>query len=150
LILALAVFPQIIKVHYVAVLRIERRLAAAALMLGLGAVLEVGMGWLGCTLGALTGLTLGWLAAVCLEALCMSWTIIRVARPGARLTSRQVHASPPRDADRGGHGFEGTSQVYEGESRSQRRSSRSLSGPAGESVSAGRSDEHASGFRRMV
>lgn len=99
IILALAVFPQIVKVHYVAVARVKRQLGAASLVLGLGGVLELGMGYVGCTRGALTGLTLGWLAAVCLEALFMSRTVVRVVLPVGRMRRERMRASLAYDAE---------------------------------------------------
>jgi O-antigen/teichoic acid export membrane protein len=80
-ILALAVFPTIVKTHYIAICRIHRRLVAGALLLIVGGVLELLFASLGATRGGLAGLALGWLAAVCLEAVVMAPAVYRAAVP---------------------------------------------------------------------
>lgn len=80
-ILAVESFPFIIKNHYIAVSRIQGRVARATLVTVGGGVIELGGSVLGAYLGGLTGLSLGWFAAVCIEAICMSRTVYKAARP---------------------------------------------------------------------
>jgi O-antigen/teichoic acid export membrane protein len=92
-ILALESFPFIIKTHYIAVRRIEGKVAYATLPSLAGGTLELGASALGAHLGGLSGLSLGWLLAVCIEAGCMSGTVYRAARPGATNEGRKQCAS---------------------------------------------------------
>jgi O-antigen/teichoic acid export membrane protein len=78
-ILGLGVFPLIVKDHYVAIRRIHGRVVGAALGLMGGSILEVGLAGLGARAGSLSGLSLGWLVAVCLEAILMAPTVYRAA-----------------------------------------------------------------------
>ena len=80
-ILALESFPFIIKSHYIAVSRIQRRVAHATLVTIATGGLELGGAALGAHLGGLTGLSLGWFAAMCVEAVFMSRTVYKAARP---------------------------------------------------------------------
>ncbi len=80
-ILALESFPFIIKSHYIAVSRIQRRVAHATLVTIATGGLELGGAALGAHLGGLTGLSLGWCAAVCVEAVFMSRIVYKAARP---------------------------------------------------------------------
>lgn len=80
-ILALEAFPFIIKNHYVAVSRVQGRIAHATLLTIVSGSLELGGATLGAYLGGLSGLSLGWLAAVCVEAMYMSRRVYRAARP---------------------------------------------------------------------
>jgi O-antigen/teichoic acid export membrane protein len=80
-VLSLESFPFIIKNHYIAVSRIQRRVAHATLVTIVTSCLELGGAVLGALLSGLTGLSLGWFAAVSLEAAFMSYTVYRAARP---------------------------------------------------------------------
>jgi O-antigen/teichoic acid export membrane protein len=80
-ILAVESFPFIIKNHYIAVCRIQGRVAHATLVVIATSLLELGGAVLGTYLGGLTGLSLGWFAAVCIEAVIMFRTVYRAARP---------------------------------------------------------------------
>lgn len=80
-IMVLAVFPLVIKDHYVSICRIEGRLAQGALLVSAGALLEVIGAALGAHLGGLVGLSLGWVAMICLEAVVMAPTVYRVVAP---------------------------------------------------------------------
>jgi len=80
-ILALESFPFLIKNHYVAVARVQGRVAHATLFTIASGSLELGGAALGAYLGGLSGLGLGWLAAVCVEAMLMSRRVYRAARP---------------------------------------------------------------------
>ena len=77
--LGLGAFPFLLKDLYVAISRIQDRIAKALLPLAAGAVLEVGLAALGACLGGLTGLSLGWDIAICIEALLMAPTFYRIA-----------------------------------------------------------------------
>jgi O-antigen/teichoic acid export membrane protein len=79
-ILAVESFPFIIKSHYVAICRIRGRVAHAARVTLATGLLELGGAVLGAYLGGLTGLSLGWFAAVCTEATFMFRTVYRAAR----------------------------------------------------------------------
>jgi O-antigen/teichoic acid export membrane protein len=83
-ILVLAVFPIIIKDHYVGICRIERRLGQAVALVAGGAVLELAGAVVGAHLGGLAGLSVGWAAMVCIEALIMAPTVYRAAAAPAR------------------------------------------------------------------
>lgn len=80
-ILALGGFPYIIRGHYVAICRIQGRVLHAMLPMAAGTVLELGAAALGAQLGGLTGLSLGWVAALCVEAVFMSPTVFRAIWP---------------------------------------------------------------------
>lgn len=78
-VVGMAVFPLIIKNHYASILRVQRHLTRAGIVLTLGGALEVAMAAIGAHVGGLTGLGLGWTIAVCIEAICMMHTVYRVA-----------------------------------------------------------------------
>ena len=80
-ILALGAFPMIIKDHYIAVSRIHRKIARVALPVAIGSLLELGIAALGAHLGGLVGFSLGWDAAVCVEAVFMFPIVYRAAFP---------------------------------------------------------------------
>lgn len=67
-ILGLGIFPLIIKNHYVAIRRVRGQIGSTAAAMLLGALLELIFGALGATVGGLPGLSLGWVIAVCVEA----------------------------------------------------------------------------------
>ena len=81
--LALGVFPTIIKTHYIAICRINRRLLAGGLLLLVGGLLELVAAGFGAVHGGLSGLALGWVAAVCLEAVIMAAAVYRASLPTA-------------------------------------------------------------------
>ncbi len=80
-ILALETFPFLIKNHYVAIGRIQGRVAHVTLLTIVGGILELGGSALGASLGGLSGLSLGWFAAMCVEAVLMSRTVYKAVRP---------------------------------------------------------------------
>jgi O-antigen/teichoic acid export membrane protein len=91
--LGLGAFPFLLKDLYVAISRIQDRIAKALLPLAAGAVLEVGLAALGARLGDLTGLSLGWVIAVCIEAVLIVPTVYRIAGSGPAITAaRQYRA----------------------------------------------------------
>jgi O-antigen/teichoic acid export membrane protein len=70
-ILILAVIPSVIKAHFISLSRITRRVRSGGVIMGLGAVLELGAAAVGASVGGLPGLATGWVAGISLEALCM-------------------------------------------------------------------------------
>jgi O-antigen/teichoic acid export membrane protein len=85
-ILALGVFPLVIKTHYVAIHRVRRTLGRAMPIAWAGTALELGGGALGAALGGLSGVAWGWLAGLLIEAVVMGGDVTRalaVPRPAA-------------------------------------------------------------------
>jgi O-antigen/teichoic acid export membrane protein len=80
-ILALGIFPLIIKNHFVAVRRIEREVMNTALFIAAGGVLELIMAASGASAGGLAGLSLGWVLAIGIESIFMVRAVYRVAVP---------------------------------------------------------------------
>jgi len=80
--LGLGVFPLIIRTHYVAINRIYNRIERAAKIMALCAAFELTLATIGAKFGELTGLSLGWLTATCIEAFLMAGTVFRVAALG--------------------------------------------------------------------
>jgi len=78
-ILGLAVFPLIIKNHYTAICRIDGRIVQATWAAVVGGVFEMILAAVGGSLGGLLGLCIGWLIAVCIEALLMVHTVYQTA-----------------------------------------------------------------------
>lgn len=88
-ILGLAAFPIIIKNHYIAINRIQGRMAHAMLPIAIGTLLELGGAVIGGRLGGISGLSLGWLTALCLEAMFMANTVYMFVRPRVVLAERE-------------------------------------------------------------
>ncbi len=80
-ILALGAFPYMLRSYYVAICRIQGRIGHALLPIAAGTLLELGAAALGARLGGLSGLSLGWVAAVCAEAVFMSPTVYKAVWP---------------------------------------------------------------------
>lgn len=78
-ILAISIFPIIIKTHYVAVSQIFGQMIKAAKIMAVGSVLELGLAAIGAHLGGLSGLSLGWVIAVCIEGLMTIVPVYRIA-----------------------------------------------------------------------
>jgi O-antigen/teichoic acid export membrane protein len=76
-ILVLAAFPLTIKYHYIAICRIQDRITQAMLGMLPGGLLELAAATLGARLGGLTGLSLGWVVAISLEAMFMTHTVYK-------------------------------------------------------------------------
>lgn len=97
-VLTLGVFALIIKDHYVAACRIQSRVLAASARIFAGGCLELAGAAGGAVLGGLTGLTLGWLAAVVVEAVLMAPAVVRIAAPFGlhrwRLPAEDAAAAP--------------------------------------------------------
>ena len=80
-ILALDIFPSTVMTHYVALRRIERRLATALPVIWGGALLQVGGGLLGAVLGdGLSAVAIGWVAGATVEAIVMGPEVLRALR----------------------------------------------------------------------
>lgn len=79
-ILCLLSFPIIIRSHYLAIRRIEGRVARALPPMAVGSVLELGGAIVGAHLGGLAGLSFGWFLALCLEALLIARPVYRTLR----------------------------------------------------------------------
>lgn len=79
-ILSIESFPFIIKNYYIALSRIRGQVSRTILItIGTG-FLELGGAAAGAYLGGLQGLCLGWFAAMCIEAVCMSRTVYNAIR----------------------------------------------------------------------
>lgn len=78
-ILGLAVFPLIIKDHFVAICRVRGRVTRAAFLIGAGGLLEVALAALGGRLGGLAGVSAGWTIALCIEAIALAYPVFRIA-----------------------------------------------------------------------
>jgi O-antigen/teichoic acid export membrane protein len=91
-ILALESFPFIIKNHYVTLSRLRDQIARTILITIVTGLLELGGAALGARLDGLTGLSLGWFIALCLEAVCMSPTVFAAIR----YTQKTPHVSGER------------------------------------------------------
>ncbi|MCS6800892.1 MAG: MATE family efflux transporter [Chloroflexota bacterium] len=76
-ILALGVFPLIVKDHYVAICRVEGRVREAARVMVIGGAGEIALAALGALLAGLPGVALGWLSAVTLEAIFTAPIVLR-------------------------------------------------------------------------
>jgi O-antigen/teichoic acid export membrane protein len=70
-ILGLGAFPFIMKAHYMAICRIQDRIARVLFPLTVAAFLELGAAGLGARLGGISGLSLGWITVECVEAVFM-------------------------------------------------------------------------------
>jgi O-antigen/teichoic acid export membrane protein len=97
-ILALGIFPLTIKALYVAIHRVEKKLRAGLPVIWAGALMELGGAAAGALLDGLTGVALGWLAAVCIQGAMMVPSIVRELRApgtgigGAALTGPEAEA----------------------------------------------------------
>lgn len=80
-ILALAVFPLIVKDHYVTVCRIDDRIGRAALITAAGGVFELVLAGLGGVFGGLPGISAGYVVAVGVEAIAMLRPVYRALGP---------------------------------------------------------------------
>ena len=90
-ILSLGIFPLIVKYHYVALLRTYNQLDGAIRLFLAGSFLEIVFVVVGIELGALTGLSIGWLAAVSVEAAVMYYRMVRHQAQTAITTEAPAH-----------------------------------------------------------
>lgn len=79
-IMALAAFPMIIKVHYIAIFQIRRQIRVAALAMFGGAVLEMAFAFIGGATGDIATLSAGWTAAIFVEAILILPVVYRAIR----------------------------------------------------------------------
>lgn len=77
-IVGLGVFPLIVKDHYVAACRVHGRIARAALLVTVGSLLEIVLAAVGARANGISGLGLGWVLGVCLEAVLMGPPLYRL------------------------------------------------------------------------
>lgn len=84
--LALNLAPGAIKAHYVAIARVRGKMGRAARLTTATAALEVTLAGLGGWMGGLTGISLGWLVAVCVEAALFGPTVYHAAMSRAGAT----------------------------------------------------------------
>jgi O-antigen/teichoic acid export membrane protein len=80
-ILSLAVFPIIIKSHFIAICRVHDRTAYMIIPIAIGSAIELGLAAVGAHYYGLVGLSLGWFATLILEALYMIPTVYKAANP---------------------------------------------------------------------
>lgn len=78
-IMAFGIFPLMLKDHYIAVRRVNKNVEKAVPLMVAGSLLEVFLGTVGTLLNGLTGLAIGWVIALCLEAVLMAPTVYHVA-----------------------------------------------------------------------
>ncbi|HEV7771540.1 MAG TPA: hypothetical protein VGO66_12895 [Solirubrobacterales bacterium] len=101
-ILAVGVFPEIVRTHFVAVRRLNRRVGSALPLVWGGAALEVAGGAAGALIfGDLTGVAAGWLAAICVESALMGrdvWAMVSASEPESPLAppASAVRSPAPR------------------------------------------------------
>ena len=84
-ILTLGAFPMTIKSHYIAICRIQDRIAQALMIMTPGCLLELTGGIIGAHMAGLAGLSLGWMGAMCVESIFMLPTIYKVVSQNSLL-----------------------------------------------------------------
>lgn len=82
--LGLGVFPLTVKLHYVALCRIQNRIPRAAQLMAAGGLLELVAAAIGAGMGGLSGLSLGWLLALGVEAAVTAPAVYLTAHAGQR------------------------------------------------------------------
>lgn len=80
--LALGVFPLTVRQHYVAMLRLQGEMLKATRLVVFGALTQLALATLGAQLGGLTGLSLGFLIGLCVEAVLMSGSVRQLLSSG--------------------------------------------------------------------
>lgn len=95
-ILILAAFPLTVKNHYISICRIQDRIMVAMIAMIPGGLLELGAAALGAYTYGLMGLSLGWVIAICAEAVFMFPTVYKVIR-SVQPTMVQVQPNQPVD-----------------------------------------------------
>jgi len=78
-ILGLAIFPLLIKDHYIALCRAHGRIVRAALLVIAATIAELTLTVVGARMGGLPGLSLGWLVALVAQTLFMVGLVYRTA-----------------------------------------------------------------------
>ena len=89
-ILALSIFPLTVKYHFIALVRISGQIERSAPFMLLGSALEVILPAVGIGFGALTGLAVGWLIAVSIEAVFMAAKVFQTAAPQVLETAAEA------------------------------------------------------------
>lgn len=79
-ILALGVFGDTVRMHFIAVHRVEKRIGSGLPIIWLATVLEIVSASIGASIAGLEGVAIGWVAAVSLEGVVMSRTVRRAMR----------------------------------------------------------------------
>ena len=87
--LGIGAFPLIIKDHYITVCRVQKRIRQALSLAAIGVILELFSAALGAHLNGLSGLVLGWVIGLSIEALCMFYPVYKVAH------SADLYIQPP-------------------------------------------------------
>lgn len=77
-ILTIAVFPLTFRMHFLTIYRVQQRLAKLLPFTITAGLLEIVFAIVGALFGGLNGLAIGWLAALCLEAVVASPTLYRI------------------------------------------------------------------------
>lgn len=91
--LALAGLPAVVKNHFVVVSRVSGRIRRALPVVWIGGGLEFGLAVVGAQLGGLDGLCLGFLVALCVEAILMAPTVARALRYRDRAAETAANSS---------------------------------------------------------
>lgn len=79
-ILALGVVGDTIRMHFIAVHRVQNRLGPALPIIWIGTLLELGAASIGGTVDGITGVAIGWVVAVSLEGIVMSRNVFTAMR----------------------------------------------------------------------
>lgn len=99
-ILALAVFPLVVKDHFVNLCRLDRRLATTAAWIAAAGGLELVGGAVGARIDGLAGLSIGWTAVICLEAIVMTPRVYRAIRLESRPSAARMLRPASADSER--------------------------------------------------
>jgi O-antigen/teichoic acid export membrane protein len=119
IILALTTYPGSVKTHYVAISRVRGRMQQAALFTVIGACIEVGLSAAGGELWGLSGVALGCLAAITIEAIFFGPVVYSVLHRAAHEKSQPVAADGARSPARAGLTLRTTSFVAQRRSGSR-------------------------------
>jgi O-antigen/teichoic acid export membrane protein len=92
--LALGYFPMVVLAHFVAVCRIRDRIKLAAVVVTVFGVVEIGAAATGAIVGGLVGLSVGVLAAKCLQGVCTASTVVRAVTAGLPPTEASETEAP--------------------------------------------------------
>ena len=95
-ILLLSVFPNIIKVHYVAIGRIYRKLNQVTLSVAIIGLLEVALAAIGAVFGELNALSIGWVVG---EYLGLIFTVRSLYRVLSRTPQKEPSGNEPSELD---------------------------------------------------
>lgn len=89
-VLALGIFPVIIKDHFVALFRIQGQTGRAFGTVLLGAIFELTGASIGALSNGLVGLSIGFVIGMCLEAAIMGPVVFRAVKPSNRHTGEKI------------------------------------------------------------